>query len=321
MLARKAASGQKEELHLTEPLVFLNGQMLPASQAHLMIYDAGLVLGATVTEQTRTFRHQPWRLDAHLDRLFQSLNVTRISIGLTREELRAISLELIEHNSRLIDAEDDLGVIQFVTAGEYATYATGMARPARTSPTVCVHTFRLPFELWAKKMRDGVHLITPSIRQIPSESVPQHIKCRSRMHYFLGEQEVKQIDPEAWALLLDLHGNVSETNTGNFLMVEKGKIISPRSAGILPGISRSYVQELALKLGIQFEESDIHTEQEFAADEAFLSSTPYCLMPVTRINGASIGNGLPGPVFERLLRTWSAAAGVDIAQQIQKKLG
>ena len=66
---------------MTEPLVFLNGQMVPASQAHLAIYDAGVVLGATVTEMTRTFRHRPYRLSDHIDRLFRSLKYTRMDIG------------------------------------------------------------------------------------------------------------------------------------------------------------------------------------------------------------------------------------------------
>src|SRR5260370_264427 len=83
---------------VTEPLVYLNGQFLPASQAQLAIYDAGLVLGATVTEQTRTFHKQLFRLDAHLDRLFRALYLTRMDIGLSRAELIGIGDKLITHN-------------------------------------------------------------------------------------------------------------------------------------------------------------------------------------------------------------------------------
>ncbi|HEV3145030.1 MAG TPA: aminotransferase class IV [Gemmataceae bacterium] len=304
---------------MNELRVYLNGEMVPASQARLPIYDAGIVQGATVTEQTRTFRHQPWRIEQHLDRLFHSLKLAGISIELTREELRSISLRLVTQNAKLIDPEDDLGLIQFITAGEYATYAAGMGRPARTSPTVCIHTFRLPFELWARKMREGVHLITPSIRQVPPECTPPHMKCRSRMHYFLAEQEVRQTDPQAWALLLDLQGHITETNAANFLMVEKGTIVSPRFSATLPGISRAFVCELAGKLGIQFEESDITVDGALKADEAFLTSTPWCIMPVTKLNGTVIGAGRRGAIFYRLLNAWSSAAGIDIARQIQSK--
>src|SRR5713101_6116074 len=111
------------QTNMNEPLVYLNGKLVPASQAHLAIYDAGIVLGATVTEMTRTFGKRPWRLGDHLDRLFRSLKYTRMDIGLTKEQLADISQELVAHNAGLLDDAGELGLIHFVTAGEYATYA------------------------------------------------------------------------------------------------------------------------------------------------------------------------------------------------------
>ena len=146
---------------MPEPLVFLNGRMVPASQAHLAIYDAGVVLGATVTEMTRTFRKVPWRLADHLDRLFRSLRYVRLDIGMSKDQLAAASRELVEHNARLLDDRDELGLIHFVTAGEYATYAGWSGQPVRTTPTLCAHTFRMPFELWAKKMAAGRTSLLP----------------------------------------------------------------------------------------------------------------------------------------------------------------
>jgi branched-chain amino acid aminotransferase len=301
---------------MTEPIVCLNGRMVPASEAHLAIYDAGVVQGATVAEQTRTFRHRPFRLGDHLDRLFRGLGYARIDIGLSREELARISEEVLAHNARLVDADADLGLIQFVTAGEYATYAGLSGRPVRTGPTVCVHTYALPFELWAGKMQTGAHLVTPSVRQVPPQCWPPQLKCRSRMHYYLAEREARLVDPEAYALLLDLDGNVTETNAANFLMVERGAIVSPPAEKTLPGISRATVIELAGRLGIPFVERDVPVSRAVSADEAFLSSTPYCLMPVTRINGMPVGDGMPGSVFRRLLQAWSQKVGLDIERQI-----
>lgn len=305
---------------MNEPLVYLNGQIVPAAQARLAIYDAGIVLGATVTEQTRTFNKRPWRLDEHLDRLFRSLRYTRMNLGLSKEQLTDISNELVEHNARLLDDVEELGLIHFVTAGEYATYA-GRIRTGETplppTPTVCVHTFPLPFEMWAKKMRMGAHLVTPSIRQVPPQCYDPKMKCRSRMHYYLAEQEARLVDPEASALLLDLAGNVTETSAANFLIVERGTLVSPTTVSTLPGISRAMVIELAGKLGIPFVERDFQVFNVINADEAFMTSTPYCLMPVTKINGLPIGNGEPGPLTRRLLAAWSAAVGLDIEKQIQ----
>jgi branched-chain amino acid aminotransferase len=304
---------------MNEPVVFLNNQMAPASQAHVAIYDTGIVLGATVTEQTRTFHKRPWRLDDHLDRLFRSLRYTRMDIGLSKEQLIAISLELIEHNGRLLDEGGELGLIHFVTAGEHAAYAGMSATPARTTPTICVHTFPLPFERWAKKMLTGTHVITPSIRHVPPQCYDPKVKYRSRMHFYLADLEARRIDLEASALLLDLAGNITETSAANFLIVERGTIVSPTTVNTLPGISRAMVIELAGKLGIPFAERDLQVYNVMNADEAFLTSTPYCLMPVTKINGAPIGDGKPGAMTRRLLAAWSAEVGLDIEKQISEK--
>lgn len=301
---------------MTEPLVYLNGRLVPASQAHLAIYDAAIVLGATVTEMTRTFRHRLFRLDEHLDRLLRSLRYTRMDTALTKQELAVISHELVEHNARLIDADDELGLIHFVTAGEYPTYAGMAGRAARTTPTVCVHTFPMPFELWAKKMTEGAHVVTPSIRHVPPQCYDPKVKYRSRMHYYLADHEARLVAADAIALLLDLDGNVTETGGANFLIVEHGQLVSPTLRNILPGISRATAIELAAKLGIPFQARDIQVYSVINADEAFLTSTPYCLMPATRINGLAIGDGRPGPIFRRLMDAWSQEVGLDIIQQI-----
>lgn len=301
---------------MPEPLVYLNGETVPASEAHLAIYDAGVVLGATVTEMTRTFRHRLYRLDDHMDRLFRSLRYTRMEIGLAKDELARVSEDLVAHNAALVDDGDELGLIHFVTAGEFPTYAGSAGGGARTTPTVCAHTFPMPFELWASKLETGIHLVTPSIRHVPPQCYDPKMKYRSRMHYYLADKEAQLVDADAAALLLDLDGNVTETGGANFLLVEGGAIVSPTLRNILPGISRAVVIDLAGKLKIPFVERDLQLYNVMNADEAFLSTTPYCLMPVTRINGVAIGQGTPGPVYERLITAWSEQVGLDIRRQI-----
>ena len=299
---------------MNEPLVYLNGQFLPAAHAQLTIWDAGLVQGATVTEMTRTFRRQLFQLDKHLDRLFRALRIMQLDIGLSRDELAGISHELLAHNARFLDDRAELGLIHFVTPGEHAAYALG--RPPRHEPTVCAHTFVLPFAQWAERIKHGARLLTPSIRQVPPSCWDPNMKCRSRMHYYLAEREVHRRDAEASALLLDQVGRVTETNSGNFLMMERGVLVSPPTEYTLPGISRAVVIELAAELGIPFVARDIMLAEALAADEAFLCSTSYCLLPVTQINGTPIGTGKPGLVHRRLLSEWSQRVGVDIERQI-----
>jgi branched-chain amino acid aminotransferase len=298
---------------VTEPLVYLNGQFVPASEAHVAIYDAGLVLGATITDQTRTFHLRPFRLGDHVHRLFRAARYARLDIGLTPAELVRVSEELIDRNSRLVEKGDELGLIHFVTPGEYEGYASA---PARTIPTVCAHTFVLPFERWARKMQTGAHLVTPSIRHVPPQCLDPKLKCRSRMHYYLAEKEAQLVDFDASALLLDIDGNVTETSSANFLLVERGTIVSPTTRNTLPGVSRTTVIDLAAELGIPFAERDVQIFAAINADEAFLTSTPYCLMPVTKINGVAVGDGAPGHVYRRLLDAWSRLVGLNIERQI-----
>lgn len=302
---------------MTEPLVYLNGRMVPASQAGLAVYDAGLVLGATVTEMTRTFGRRLFRLNDHLDRLFRSLEYVRINIGMSREELTRVSEELVARNLTADEESSELGLIHFVTPGPYRTYAGLGGGSVDERPTVCLHTFPLPYELWAERMQRGARLMTsPSHRHVPPQCYSANIKCRSRMQYYMADQEVRATDPQALALMLDLGGNVTETGGANFLIVERGTIVSPTLRNILPGVSRMTVIELAAELGIGCVEEDFPVERVLAADEAFLTSTPFCIMPVSQVNGTQIGADVPGAIVQRLTEAWSGKVGVDIVGQI-----
>lgn len=306
---------------MSEPIVYLNGKFVPASQAHLAIFDAGIVLGATVTEMIRTFQRQLFRMDDHLRRLSRSLKYVRFQIGMSMDELGQAARHVVQQNSQWLDAGEELGLVIFVTAGEFATYAGSSVGSVRTTPTVCAHTFPLPFEMWAEKMQTGAHLVTPSIRHVPPQCFDPKMKYRSRMHYYLADQEARAVDPDASALLLDLDGNVTETSGANFLIVEDGTIVSPTERNILPGISRSVVFQLAEKLGIPCVNRDFQVFNVINADEALLATTPYCVMPVTRINRLTIGSGKPGPIVRRLLEAWSREVGVDIVDQIHSIAG
>ncbi|MBB75105.1 MAG: branched-chain amino acid aminotransferase [Planctomycetaceae bacterium] len=301
---------------MSETIVYLNGRFIPETEAHISLYDMAVVLGATVTEMTRTFHHQPFRLDDHIDRLYKSLRYIGVDVGLPPSDLTEATLRVVKHNAGCTHKEDELGIVHFVTGGEFHEYVGSAGRAARVQPTVCVHTFPIPFHYFAEKLRHGAHVVTPTVRHIPAQCIDPKMKCRSRMHYFLAERQARLVDPDALCLMLDLDGNVTETSGSNFLIVERGTIVSPPRHLILPGISRATVVDLAAQLKIPFEERLIRLHDVANADEALSTTTPYCLCPVTRINGMPIGNGKPGQVFHRLSDAWSEHVGVDIVRQI-----
>jgi branched-subunit amino acid aminotransferase/4-amino-4-deoxychorismate lyase len=182
---------------------------------------------------------------------------------------------------------------------------------------VCAHTFPLPFELWAEKLEQGQHLVVPSTRHVPADSLDPRIKSRSRMHWYVADRQARRVDSGAGAILVDHDGFLTETSTGNFCIVTGNAIRTPSERTTLGGISRQVVGELAESLGIAFEFADLRPEDVSTADEAFTSSTPYCLLPVTRFQGEPVGSGRLGPVFGRLLAAWGELVGFDIAAQLR----
>lgn len=330
---------------MNESAAFLNGNWIPASDATVSVDDAGFVLGVSVAEQLRTFTGKLFRLDEHLGRLARSLKIVGVDPGMGMDEIGAVAEELAARNHRLLDPADDLRLAIVVTPGVHPAYRpsrnaaqppsavkTNRTQPgaavlqneleastAPDRPTICLHTHPLSFQLWAKDYRLGQALATTSVRQTPTSCWPAELKCRSRMHYYLADREAAAAYPNARALLLDADGLVTEASTANLLIHRKGEgLISPPAEKILPGISMSAVMDFARELGIACRQRDLTVEDVASADEAMLTSTSTCILPVSRLNGQPIGEGCPGPVYQKLLAAWSRAVGVDIAAQAER---
>jgi branched-subunit amino acid aminotransferase/4-amino-4-deoxychorismate lyase len=299
----------------TQPVVYLRGRFVPAHEAHLSIYDSGIIQGATITDLLRTFRHQPFRLEEHVTRFFESCAYARILPPLTRDQTLAVTRELTARNAALLDPDGDLAVVFFITPGENLIYAGSAASGQKMEPTFCIHSFPLPFPIFRRFFSPGLHLVIPPTRHVPPQCVDPKAKNRSRLHWWLAEQEAHLVDPDASPLLMDLDGNLTETSGANFLLVKNGFVFSPTRRNILLGVSRAVVIEICERLGIPFQERDLQMRDALTADEAFIATTPCCIAPVTKISGTTIGNGTPGPIFERLLAAFSEEVGLDIRTQ------
>lgn len=298
-----------------EPVAALNGRLVPLRQACLSIVDDGIVQGATVTERVRTFAHRPWLLDEHLQRLRRSLAGTGIADVSLVDTLPQSVDAVVAHNVRLLKDWQDLAIVIFVTPGPNQGLAAGIAVDG--GPSVCVHTTVIPSPAWGPLASDGVRLVTPTARQVPAESVDPRIKHRSRLHWYLAQQQACRQDPQAWALLLDAQGHVTETASGNLMVYDGARLLTPRAEMVLGGISQQVVSRLAAAAGIPTVQADLSVADVLAAREAFLTSTGYCLLCVTHLNGRPVADGRPGPFAARLLRDWSAEVGVDIVAQQQ----
>ena len=299
---------------MKEPIAYLKGQFVPASQCVLPIYDLGIVLGAAVTDLLRTFGQRPYRMEDHVRRFYRSCKYARIEPPVDIHESMAISQKLIAENLKLAPG-GELGLVYYMTAGENTVYAGTSGSADKPAPSYVQHTFPLRFDLWRNILREGVHCVTPAPRHWPPQCLSSKIKNRNRLHMWIGEQEVREIDASAMPLYLDIDGNISETGGSNFVIYRDGQVISPRRNNILWGISLTVLTEILVEMGIPFIEQDIQTYDVVNADEAWVPTTPYCLGPVVRINGVSIGDGKPGPMWRRVLDHWSEIVGKDIYRE------
>lgn len=307
---------------MPDALAYLNGRFVPAAEAMIPVTDAGFVQGVAAGEQLRTFAGSLFALDEHLARLAASLAVLGVPPPLKPSELRAAAQQLAAHNHALLAKGDDLGLTIVVTPGTYSTYRDDAAARSTDPPgaTLCLHTYPLPFRLWADKYEQGEALATTSIEQVPAACWPRHIKVRSRLHYYLADREAAAHDPPARALLLDASGYITETATANVLVYRRSEgLLSPRYDSILRGASLSYVQKIGRNVeGVPMTERVLTPDDVAAADEVLLTSTPYCILPVTRFNDRPVGDGRPGPMYRRLLAAWSKSTGVDIVAQAKR---
>ena len=297
------------------PIAFHNGRFLPANELALPVFDAGFVLGVTIAEQLRTFGGELFRLPEHLRRFQRSLEIIGLELPHDVEQLASAARRLVAENHPLLAAGDDLGLCLFATPGAYPT----MAPAGAGEPTVAMHTYPVPYQLCADTYRQGQRLIASSVPQIPAASLPRELKCRSRMHYFLADQEAARREPSARALMLDSDGCVLESTTANVLIYRRDEgLVSPPRERILPGISVAATLEIASDLGIPHVHREISVDEFAAADEAFVTSTSVCILPVVGLNGEPIGSGQPGTRFQQLLTGWSQLVGVDIAEQAER---
>lgn len=299
------------------PLAYLNGRFLPQSEAHLTFHDMGFIWGATVTDLCRTFAHRPFRLADHLHRFRRSCELARVPLAATDEELTAVAERLVGHNAALLAPSGDLAVVFFATPGPVGFYLGGPGGPGDGPPTLGVHTFPLPFGRYHRLVRDGAVLAVPGARHLPIDCLDPRIKQRSRLPWWIAEQEARQIEPGASALLLDADGFVTETASANILLVGDGAVLSPPRDAILNGVSLQVVEELCCELDIPFVETPLVLEDCRNAEEVMLAGTSYCLAGVRLLMAqAKIFHYAPGPIRRRLLDAWGRKVGLDIERQI-----
>ena len=300
-------------------VIWMNGALVPEAEAKISIYDSALMFGDMVFEMTRSFGKQQFKLREHLKRLYYGLKILRIPLEMPIDEMERHCQETIEANDSLFGKDDEHRLMIDVSRGTLGIYQG--VEGLHEGPNVIIADFPLRWTVagMGHLFDTGINAVITSQRAIPATLLDPKIKNRSRIFYLMANIEASQMaGDDNWALLLDQDGFIAEGTGDNFFIIKDNTIISPEGRNILRGISRAYVmEELGPQLGMAVVEKNIEPYDVYTADEAFMTGTPFCMLPVTRLNGLAIGEGTVGASFKALLARWSQNVGIDIKQQIK----
>jgi branched-chain amino acid aminotransferase len=301
-----------------ERVAWFNGKIVPESEVKVPFRDLSWTYGDGVFDMTRTFNGAAFRLREHIQRLFRSLKYTGIDPGLSEGEMVAISEDVLERNRHLLAKDDDFWLGQRVSRGVKKVEGDNWDH---YGPNVIVECLPLPLKERASLFRDGIDVIVPSVRRVPPDSLTPRAKTHNYLNLIMADREVRARDPNAWAVLLDVNGNLSEGLGSNIFVVRDGRLRTPRERYVLPGISRQATIDLAQELGSPCAEDDVDLYDAYTADEIFLTSTSLCICGVRSINGNKPGAGaVPGPVTARLIEAYKQSVGCDYVAQYLRRL-
>lgn len=297
-------------------MIWKNGIFLPENETVFSVYDSAAMYGDAVFEMCRSFNKKLFKLEAHLDRLMDSIKFTQMPCAYNFHQLKMAHEDLLNRNKREFADDDEYRTFINVSRGPLPIYSQIL----EPKPWVMITVYPLRWVLRGiSRLYDGgCHAIIPSQRAIPSRYLENKVKNHCRLSSRLAELEVKDVDKDALALLCDDQGYITESTGANFFIAKRDRLLTPEPRNCLRGISRNFVIYLARKWGIDYRERNIEPYDAITADEAFLTATPWCILPVTKINGIKIGNGKIGKMTEFLTEKWIEAVDCDFVEQARR---
>ncbi len=273
-----------------EPILYVNGEFVPRSEAKISVFDHVVLYGDGIFEAVCGWNNGLFKLDEHVDRLYESARAIMINIPLSQSEMKDILIETVRRN----DLESAY-VKVVVTRG---VSAQPLLSPYNCTPGVIVFAMPYVSQAGEKSAKTGLNMITPSLRRVPNECFSTKIKSCNYLNNVLMRMEANEAGADD-ALALDVEGYVCEAPGYNVFMVKKGVLTTPRD-NILVGITRQTVIELAEQAQLPVVEGRIQPFDLYNADEVFLTSTAGGVVPVTELDGRTIGSGEPGPVTQEM---------------------
>jgi branched-chain amino acid aminotransferase len=280
-------------------IVYVNGRFVAKEEATVSVFDHGFLYGDGVFEGIRVYHGRIFKLDAHVDRLFESAHTLGIQIPLGRQEMTRAILETVRRTG-LRDA-----YIRPVVSRGPGDLGIDPRKCPRPNVIIIVDTIQMYSE---EAYRKGLRMITTATRQRPVDVLNPRIKTCNYLNNILARMEVNLVGVDE-GLMLTTQGYVAECTADNIFIVKSGRVLTPPPhLGILQGVTRQTVLDLCGHLGMSGAEQILTLHDMYGADECFLTGTGAELGPVVELDGRKIGTGRPGPITLRILTAFRELA-------------
>jgi branched-chain amino acid aminotransferase len=292
-------------------VVYWNGRFVPEHEVQISPWDRGFILADAAFEATRTYRHVPFHLDWHLDRLFATFEYLRLEPGLTRRDFEELTLAVLDRNRIHLRPHDDVILTHRITRG-----ITGgpFASAPESPPTVLIWCRPIVFGRFSRYYDHGLVIDVPTMRIPAAGGLDPRAKTHNRLVMTLAHVEIGHLRPDALPLLVDTNGHVTESDGANVMYVMGGRLVTPPDEVALEGVTRRVLLQIAPQIGIPVDRRPVHLRELSKADEAIVTATSYAVLPVRMLDGRAL-SPIPGPVTAALTAAFSDHAGVDIIEQ------
>jgi branched-chain amino acid aminotransferase len=287
-------------------IIYIDGAFVPKDQAKVSVFDHGFLYGDGVFEGIRAYNGRIFRLQEHLDRLYDSAKTIDLTVPLTKAEMTQAIIDTLKKNN-LKD-----GYIRPLVTRGIGDLGLDPRKCAKASVIIIAVEWGAMYgDLYEK----GLKAISVSVRRNPADALPPNVKSLNYLNNILGKIEANYKGGDE-AIFFDTNGYISEGSGDNIFVVKNGVIFTPPTLNNLRGITRMVVLDLAKSLGITVVEQNLGYYDMYSADEVFVTGTAAEVAPIVLIDGRSIGSGKPGPVTRQLMgafRTVTDREGTPIA--------
>lgn len=278
-------------------IIYLDGAYLPKEEAKVSVFDHGLLYGDGVFEGIRAYNGRVFRLDEHLDRLYDSAKTIALEVPIAKAEMGDAIREVLRRNN-LRDAY----IRPIVTRG---VGDLGLDPRKCEKPTVIIVAVEWG-AMYGDLYEKGLTAVTVSIRRTPAEALPPNVKSLNYLNNILAKIEANCKGGDE-AIFFDTNGYLAEGSGDNLFVVKNGEIVTPPTLNNLRGVTRLVVLECAADLGITVVERNMGYFDLYTADEVFVTGTAAEVGPIVAIDGRTIGSGRPGPVTRQLMSAFKTA--------------